>query len=78
MFILLNTISNFRDKVFVLSFQDTSEIKLLQQAYKDYERIIKDLQFNGENVLIDNEKAHLTYVFVYINKFRKLGWYQKI
>ena len=77
MYILVNPISQFQDKVFMILLHSLAEIQLLKKAYKNYERIIGDLEFDGRNVLIKNEKVHLTYVRKIVNYFRKQKFCQK-
>ena len=43
-------------------FEKIDDLHLLKSAYKNYENIINDLEFDGQNILIKNDKSDLVYV----------------
>ncbi len=60
--IVVDPISVYSNKLFIISFENVDSIHLLKKAYKNYENLISDLEFDGHNILIKNEKADLVYV----------------
>jgi hypothetical protein len=62
MMIFINPISYYQDKIFIIVFQSLTEIALLKKVYTNYENIIQDLFFDGRNIIIKNDVAHLIYV----------------
>ena len=59
---MVDPISLYSSKLFIISFDNVDDIHLLKKAYKNYEYLISDLEFDGHNLLIKNEKADLIYV----------------
>ena len=45
-----------------MTFEKLEHIMLLKKNYKNYEQIISDLEFDGQNVIINNKKVELIYV----------------
>ena len=41
---------------------------MLMKSYKNYEKILNDIYFDGRNILIKNEDADLIYVNKYFKK----------
>jgi hypothetical protein len=62
--LLIDPISIYSNKIFMLSFETAEQILLLKKTYKNYEQIINDLEFNGQNVVLNNS-AELIYVNIY-------------
>jgi hypothetical protein len=62
LFLLIEPISIYSGKLFMIIFEKIDDLHLLKFAYKNYENIINDLEFDGQNVLIKNEKSDLVYV----------------
>ena len=46
----------------MIIFEKIDDLHLLKSAYKNYENIINDLEFDGQNILIKNDKSDLVYV----------------
>lgn len=64
--ISVDPISIFANKLFLIQFEKVEEIVLLKKAYKSYETIIRDLDFDGQNLLIKNDRKELTYVNIFL------------
>ena len=58
----MNPISRFTEKQLVIEFESFESINLLKKAYRNYEILLNDLEFNGKNLIISNSKAELIYV----------------
>jgi hypothetical protein len=62
LFLLIEPISIYSGKLFMIIFEKIEDLHLLKSAYKNYENIINDLEFDGQNILIKNDKSDLVYV----------------
>lgn len=60
--IIIDPISMFVNKLMIIAFENVENIKLLKVYYKNYEQILNDLEFDGQNIIINNAKAELIYV----------------
>lgn len=62
LFLIIEPISIYSGKLFMIIFEKIDDLHLLKSAYKNYENIINDLEFDGQNILIKNDKSDLVYV----------------
>jgi hypothetical protein len=52
----------YKLNTFLIIFEEIEDIKMMKNAYQNYEQLIDDLIFDDKNIIINNNKAELKYV----------------
>ncbi len=59
------------DRIFYLEFDESEEIMKMQQYYKSYEELLRDIVCVNDEVNIADRLVYLNYVYI-ILKFRNI------